>query len=447
MLTPSTPSSPSQAKVNKRQTTEFEDWLSGQSYAAHVSFSFGGLEGQNLEQEPDTFANWIRDHLFLESLDLRGMGIDGEALGKLAKGLSGNRSISCLNFTHNDLGRKNYKEFLHKLADNVSIWRLELQQNHLNAECGRAIADFMRENVGVTHLNLSNNPELGEEGARHILEAFAENGSIYVMKLAGCNCGELMLEKINERCRRNRAAVAYKMENEPPPEAEKKTMNRLGTWTSAEEEDLDEEGGGGKAKEKQKRSIGDVKVGISAADLLPKETIFVLVDQKKREQERLDDATFYEFLAEYLDSLEVDRAKFDRDEKRALENIERDSTAFTAREKEHVQKIKDLEGGIFEISKDMLVCRKRLEEKKREEIQLQDKKYILEGMIGAEEEQFVEQLEQMEFELKDVEADKKMFGTQTSVVLKDLDMIKKENKRLRSHIRKFQESIAEIVAT
>eukprot|EP00392_Amoebophrya_sp_AT5.2_P013163 g13276.t1 len=219
-----------------------------------------------------------------------------------------------------------------------------------------------------------------------------------------------------------------------------------------EEEDDDAEGGedDGTAegsKKKQKRAIGDVKTGISAADLLPKETVFVLVDQKMREQERLDDTSFFAFLAEYLDALEVDRAKFERDEGIAKENIQKDSAAFETREKEHVQKIKDLESGIFEISKEMLLFRKQLEAKKQLEVLLKQKRYQLDVAMAAEEEEFVNKIEEQASELIEVEQEKKKYETQTNIVLKDLDMIKDENKRLRAHIRKFQEDIAEIVAT
>ncbi|CAD7932657.1 unnamed protein product [Amoebophrya sp. A25] len=223
MSIPGVPNSPSGMPMRrqvKRDTTEFEDYLSGQSYVAHVSFAFrSGLDGHNYESEPDAFADWIRDHLFLESIDLRGIEpTKDEVLIKIGKGLAGNRSIACLNFTHNNLGQKDVRGFLLALAENVSIWRLELHKNQIDVNGAKAIAEFMRENVGVTHLNLSHNPLIGEEGARHILEAFAENGSIYVMKLAGCNCGEELLAAINRCCRRNRAAVAYKMEADAPQE-------------------------------------------------------------------------------------------------------------------------------------------------------------------------------------------------------------------------------------
>ena len=104
----------------------------------------------------------------------------------------------------------------------MSIWRLELQKNHIDSDGAKAIADFMRENVGVTYLDLSNNPGIGPEGAQYLIDAFADNGSVYVMKLAGCNCGHDKLDLVGLKCRRNRAAVAYKMAQDPPAQEEKK---------------------------------------------------------------------------------------------------------------------------------------------------------------------------------------------------------------------------------
>ncbi|CAD7932655.1 unnamed protein product [Amoebophrya sp. A25] len=175
------------------------------------------------------------------------------------------------------------------------------------------------------------------------------------------------------------------------------------------------------------------------------ETIYVLTDQKKREQERLDDATFYEFLAEYLDALLVDSRNFESEEKKALANIERDSAAFASREKEHVQKIKDLEGGIFELSKEMLVCRKMLELDKVKQKKLKESRLELLQLMASEEETFSEKVEKLELELKCVEKERVNYEVQTNIVLKDLDIVKTENKKLRAHIRKFQEDISEIV--
>ena len=70
------------------------------------------------------------------------------------QGLAGNRSIAVVNFTHNDLGYRDIGSFLKELAENVSIWKLDLQKNHIDEKGAKALADFMRENVGVTHLNL-----------------------------------------------------------------------------------------------------------------------------------------------------------------------------------------------------------------------------------------------------------------------------------------------------
>ena len=119
--------------------------------------------------------------------------MDDDSLLMFGNALGENRSITCINFAHCELGRKNMMGFLHNLSHNVSIWKLDLSRNDLDVGGAKAIAEFIKENIGVTHLNLMSNRGIGTEGGNIILEALEHNPSIYVLQMAGCNLGAPVL--------------------------------------------------------------------------------------------------------------------------------------------------------------------------------------------------------------------------------------------------------------
>lgn len=206
------------AADHKTETSDLEYFLDGALYEQHVSFHYGlRAEKRNydLEAEINLLSGWIASHVFLQSLDFRGCRFSGQALRVLGPALARNRSINVLNFTYNELGAAASDDadfFLAQLAENVSIWKLELGRNMLWDPT--PIADFLKENVGVTHLSLMHNPDVGasEGAAQEIVDAMTENGSVYQLRVAGSGFGEAAIVELGRLCRRNRAAVAYKME-------------------------------------------------------------------------------------------------------------------------------------------------------------------------------------------------------------------------------------------
>ena len=160
---------------------------------------------------------------------------------------------------------------------------------------------------------------------------------------------------------------------------------------------------------------------------------------------RLDEASFFEFLQDYIEALESDQRKFKQDEDTAIELIRTDAAEFEAREVDHIAKIKDLEAVVFEISADIIKLRKKLDITKDHDQDLGEKIIELQKVMAEEEITFVKQVEEAQQEIVNVKEEKELCKLNTSIVVSDLKLMQEENRKLREHIDKFQKDVSNVI--
>lgn len=170
----------------------------------------------------------------------------------------------------------------------------------------------------------------------------------------------------------------------------------------------------------------------------------MLVEHRRRELRRLDEASFFEFLQEYLEALEIDRRKFEIEERDAFNRILVDKNEFNSREYEHVGKIKDLEGLVFDLSRNIATAQKKVEQTISADAEVHHKLKVLEGACSLEEIDYQAQVAEKLQEIETFEKKKENFQIQTSILEADLEILKKNNADLKEHIFQFQSDVAEI---
>merc|ERR1712064_121857 len=81
--------------------------------------------------------------------------------------------------------------------------------NRINNAGAKAIAEMLRANTTITHLDLSWN-DLGVDGGIALLDGLKHNSTLIDCQLSGSKVGEETLHEVAFLLRRNRAAAAYK---------------------------------------------------------------------------------------------------------------------------------------------------------------------------------------------------------------------------------------------
>jgi hypothetical protein len=288
----------------------------------------------------------MRENVMLKTLDLRGNNIRADGLVVLAHALRNNANLGsfCMKWNHVGSHQRGMQALCDVLKDNKGITHVDLRNNKIGPECGPIVAALLEHNNTITHLDLSWN-DLGIDGGKALLEGIQKNHSVIDCQLSGNRIAEDTLHTIAYILRRNRtsaplSAVAYKEHatSETSPGV-------LGGGTSR---DFPAAGG-----------FGDTSRGLPAATAAPPpqaqsqwkgtgtnmadEAIQLKLLQKERDYANAEDARFFGEVAEYIDLLQLDVA---RNKKYRMDAEERErvvTKGFMEREMRYAQEMRELE--------------------------------------------------------------------------------------------------------
>lgn len=124
------------------------------------SFSIGSKTGVNRNsigtKASVALSNVLAENKVLTELDLTMVEITSESVKVIGQGLAKNRFLSELNLTNNNIQSKGLIYIIPCLVKcNLKV--LKLAGNHLQDDCGVMFAAFLRDNVSIESIDLSNN--------------------------------------------------------------------------------------------------------------------------------------------------------------------------------------------------------------------------------------------------------------------------------------------------
>ena len=114
----------------------------------------------------------------LEELDLSGNEIGDVGTEALAQAVVSNTSLKKLYLSDNDVSDVGAISLAQALHSNSSLEVLELGGICIGDSGAKAFAEALHHNSTITHLDLSYNEDIGEEGVHHLIQALTVNDSI-----------------------------------------------------------------------------------------------------------------------------------------------------------------------------------------------------------------------------------------------------------------------------
>jgi len=139
-----------------------------------------------LEEGKDIELNKITD------LDLEGYILKDEQIPALCRGLSGNTSITWLNFKHCELKSHMYHGIFQALSNHPTLTHLKLNGNN---NVAKHLSELLSHNTALTRLNLSG-CDVGDEGLPDLSAALQRNSSLKSLNLSANN---IAIEKSGAR--------------------------------------------------------------------------------------------------------------------------------------------------------------------------------------------------------------------------------------------------------
>ena len=114
----------------------------------------------------------------MKAFRLIGYNISDFGAKALAEVLNCNTILKELDLSRNKIGDVGAIALAQALHSNSSLEVLELFRNCIGDSGAEAFAEALHHNSTITHLNLSWNEDIGEEGVHHLIQALTVNDSI-----------------------------------------------------------------------------------------------------------------------------------------------------------------------------------------------------------------------------------------------------------------------------
>ena len=116
-------------------------------------------------------AEGLNCNTILMELDLSCNEICDIGAEALAQAVGSNTALKDLDLYNNDVGDVGAIALAQPLHSNSSLEVLDLQWNCIGDSGAKAIAEALHHNSTITHLHLSDNRDIGEEGVHHLIQA------------------------------------------------------------------------------------------------------------------------------------------------------------------------------------------------------------------------------------------------------------------------------------
>jgi hypothetical protein len=383
-------------------------------------------------------ARFLRDNIFVKTLDLRGNNVQGKGATALAGGIKLNRSLRSLNLKWNAIGKDvtGVQALGDVLKANATITHLDLRNNRINSQGIIYLAEVLRENNTITHMDLSWN-ELGVDGGLTLLDALKHNTSLIECQLSGTKVGESTLHEVAFVLRRNRSSVAYKAQpGHAAPEAPAKSVvsSTLGMATMA----------GSRPPAEGLRGFAAER---GATGTMPgkkdESNLMLRLMMKEREQVTPDDKLFFQDLSEYIDRLQVEVTKNKQGRIDAEERERVATSGFVDREARYSKEIRGLEEQLQKNLGDKENLQKETHLQTGELRRLHDENALSTREAVAVQEHAQAQDESLRAELRDLMVEKRRLQDALAEERRNVVMREQENHRLSSHVKGFQREVNE----
>ena len=123
-------------------------------------------------------AEGLNCNIILEELDLSCNGIGDVGAEALAQAVGSSTAVRNLDLYNNDVGDVGAIALAQALHSNSCLEVLHLHCNYIGDSGAKAFAEALHHNSTITHLDLSENEDIGEEGVHHLIQALTVNDSI-----------------------------------------------------------------------------------------------------------------------------------------------------------------------------------------------------------------------------------------------------------------------------
>ena len=123
-------------------------------------------------------AEALNCNTILEELDLSETKIGGVGTEALAQAVVSNTSLKKLDLSNNDVGDVGAIALAQALHSNSCLEVLKFHGNCIGNNGAKAFAEALHCNSTITHMDLSDNKEIGKEGVHHLIQALTVNDSI-----------------------------------------------------------------------------------------------------------------------------------------------------------------------------------------------------------------------------------------------------------------------------
>ena len=133
-----------------------------------------GIRGAGAE----ALAEVLSCNTFLEELDLSWNKIGSICAEALAQAIRSNTALKKLDLSNNDVDDVGAIALAQALHSNSCLEVLKLDMNCIGDSGAKSFAEALHHNSTITHLDLSYNDDIGEEGVHHLIQALTVNDSI-----------------------------------------------------------------------------------------------------------------------------------------------------------------------------------------------------------------------------------------------------------------------------
>lgn len=193
--------------MSMHDTNNLINYLRGQSHASALAFSYQSLTQQGMSE----IGKFLADSAQIRTLDIKGSVIQGWAVTELANGIRVNHSLRNLILKANSIGKDptGVATLCDALKMNSNITHVDLRNNNINNLGARCIGDMLLHNTKITHIDLSWN-NFGVDGGFQILDGLRRNTTLIDCQLSGSRCSEDTVREVATILRRNRIAAENK---------------------------------------------------------------------------------------------------------------------------------------------------------------------------------------------------------------------------------------------
>ena len=141
----------------------------------------------------ESLAKHLKENTTLHHLDISRTFIESEGAKAIGNACKDKDSLRYLNIGNNNIRDKAIKEIVEALK-NTPLHHLDIHFTRTGPEGAAAIAQLLKSNTSLTHLNLHTNPDIKDNDLEKILKALKDNTTLKSLNLLNSHGSRLHME-------------------------------------------------------------------------------------------------------------------------------------------------------------------------------------------------------------------------------------------------------------